>query len=280
MPVLRAVTEIDAPPRLVAGILRDADAVAEGLCRHGHRVRSPARLLVAGDEVRFSARLWLGLRVPLRTRVCAVSADGMRSHLVGGPLRELEHTVSLRPNGAGTTMVDELRWSGLLGAADGAVRRFGAQAQAARADVLRARVAAVLRPPNRVVVATVLVREGRVLAAQRAAPASCAGGWELPGGSVEPGESEPAAVARECLEELGTQVLAGERVGTDLPINVGLLRAYAAALAPGAPEPRALEHSALRWVAPEELADLPWLYADRALLPDLAGLLRAPAVAG
>lgn len=273
MPVLRVVSEIDAPPRLVAGVLRDTDAVAEALGRHGHRVRTPTRLIVAGDEVRFSARLWGGLRMPLRTRVSAVSTDGMESALVGGPLRTLVHAVTLHAADGGTTMVDELSWSGLYGAADLAVRRFGSQAQAARTDVLRARVAAL--GTSRVVVATALVRDGRVLAAQRAEPASCAGRWELAGGSVEPGESETEAVVRECREELGTDVVAGVRVGTDLPIEVGVLRAYSASLAPGAPEPRALEHSALRWVAASELAGLPWLDGDRAVLPELMALLAA-----
>lgn len=273
MPVLRAVSEIDAPPDTVAGVLRDADAVAEALQRDGHLVAVPGRLLAAGDEVLFSARVWLGVRVRLRTRVAAVSAAGMESSLVGGPLRGLEHTVRLTSSGSGTTMVDELSWSGWFGLADPAVRALGRRVQAARVAVLRERVAVLLAPPSRVVVATALVRDGRVLAAQRTEPSSCAGRWELPGGSVEAGESEAEAVARECREELDTEVVAGCRIGTDLPIRVGLLRVYAAALAPGAREPRALEHSALRWVGAGELADVPWLDGDRAVLPELRELL-------
>lgn len=271
MPLLRAVSEIDAPLLLVAGVLRDVDAVAEALGRHGHRVRAPAGLLASGDEVRFSARLWLGFRMPLRTRVTGVSADGMRSDLVGGPLRELAHTIRLASNGSGTTMVDELRWSGWWGAVDPVVRSFGARAQAARAAVVRERVAGLRGA--RVVVATALIHDGRVLAAQRLEPSSCAGRWELPGGTVEAGESEQEAVVRECREELGTDVVAGARIGTDLPIAVGVLRVRAASLAPGAPQPRPLEHGALRWLGPDELDDVAWLDADRAVLADLAALL-------
>ncbi len=104
------------------------------------------------------------------------------------------------------------------------------------------------------VVATALRRDGRLLIAQRTRPAALAGRWELPGGRVEPGESEPAAVRRECREELGVPVLVGGRIGTDLPIDAGVLRVHLAELAPDAPEPRPLEHAALRWVGPDELA--------------------------
>jgi 8-oxo-dGTP diphosphatase len=51
---------------------------------------------------------------------------------------------------------------------------------------------------------------------------------------------------------------------------------HAAAPAAGA-EPRAVEHAALRWVGPDELDDLDWVDADRAVLPDLRALLGTPA---
>nr|WP_028929013.1 NUDIX domain-containing protein [Pseudonocardia asaccharolytica] len=124
-----------------------------------------------------------------------------------------------------------------------------------------------------VVVATALVRDGRVLAAQRSRPAALAGRWELPGGRVEPGESEADAVVRECREELGTIVRPDGRLGTDLPIEAGVLRVHRATPVPGAPEPRPLEHRDVRWVEPHELADLDWVDADRAVLGDLAAEL-------
>lgn len=125
-----------------------------------------------------------------------------------------------------------------------------------------------------IVVAAALVRDGRVLVAQRTRPPELSGRWELPGGRVEAGESEPDALARECREELGAQVRATGRLGVDLPLPAGVLRVHLAELLPGSPEPVALEHAALRWVAAPEFAALDWVDADRAVLEDLAAALR------
>jgi 8-oxo-dGTP diphosphatase len=124
-----------------------------------------------------------------------------------------------------------------------------------------------------IVVGTALVRDGRLLVAQRTRPPELAGLWELPGGRVEAGESEVAAVVRECREELGVEVRVTGRLGPDLPLATGVLRVHAAGLAAGSPEAAALEHSALRWIGPDELDGLDWVAADRALVPDLRALL-------
>lgn len=279
MPVLRSTVLVDAAPRTVAGLLRDPAAAADALGRAGHRLRTAQRLLAPGDAVRIAARVLPGLRIPVRTAVDRVSVLGMTSSLVGGPLRELVHTVTLTPAGAGTQVLDEVRWTaplGPLGRAGDAVliRRLVRQVLAARSEVLVERVAGLASAS--VVVATALVRDGRVLVAQRTRPPALAGRWELPGGRVEPGESEAAAVERECREELGALVRSTGVLGTDLPIDVGVLRVHTAELRAGAPEPRPLEHAALRWVGPAELEAVDWVDADRAVVADLHTLLRPP----
>jgi 8-oxo-dGTP diphosphatase len=54
---------------------------------------------------------------------------------------------------------------------------------------------------------------GRLLLVQRANPPS-AGCWTIPGGRVEPGETDQAAVAREVAEETGLVVEPLQLVGT------------------------------------------------------------------
>lgn len=119
-----------------------------------------------------------------------------------------------------------------------------------------------------VVVGAAIIRDGRLLAAQRAEPPELAGGWEFPGGKVDPGESDADALVRECHEELGVKVRLGARIGGDWPLGEGsVLRVWTAELLDG--EPVALEHRALRWLAPRELYDVGWLPGD---LPVVAAL--------
>jgi 8-oxo-dGTP diphosphatase len=277
VPVLRSTVLIDAPLRTVAGLLRDADVAAEALRTCGHRFAARSRLMRVGEVVRIGVRVAPGVRVPLRMRIVAMSPRGMESVLVGGPLRALTYRVTLTATAAGALVLDEVRWRAPLGrfgrVGDVVLfRRLVLRLQAARSDVLAARAAEVVEWP--VVVATALLRDGTVLAAQRTRPPALAGRWELPGGRVEPGEAEAAAVAREMREELGAEVRVTGRLGTDLPLDGALLRVHTAEQAPESPEPRPLEHSALRWVDAAAIPDLDWVDADRAVAADLAALLR------
>ena len=118
-----------------------------------------------------------------------------------------------------------------------------------------------------VVVAAALIDDGpppRVLAARRAYPAELAGRWELPGGKVDPGESETDALVRECAEELGVAIEIGERLGSDLTTVDGamLLRVWCARIVDGA-TPIAHEHAELRWLDADQLDSVSWLPADR-----------------
>ncbi len=55
--------------------------------------------------------------------------------------------------------------------------------------------------------------DGRLLVVRRA-HAPSAGRWSIPGGRVEPGETDSDAVRREVAEETGLEVVVGLRLGT------------------------------------------------------------------
>jgi 8-oxo-dGTP diphosphatase len=114
------------------------------------------------------------------------------------------------------------------------------------------------------VVGAAIVRDGRVLAARRGAPAAAAGRWEFPGGKAEAGEDAERAVVREVEEELGCRVAVTDWLRPEVPIRPGLfLRVATAKLLHGEPTARAGEHDEVRWLTAEEVDQVAWLDADR-----------------
>lgn len=113
----------------------------------------------------------------------------------------------------------------------------------------------------------------RVLAARRTAPPEAAGGWELPGGKCEPGETLEAAAVREVAEELGCRVRVTGRLAGVEPIAPGLtLEVVTADLVEGTPVPS--EHDTVRWLRAGELDRVRWLPADVPFLAELSAVLQ------
>ena len=113
------------------------------------------------------------------------------------------------------------------------------------------------------VVAAVIEREGRLLLCRRPAGKRHAGLWEFPGGKLLPGESISEAARRELAEELAVEVISvGERL-FELPDpgSPFVVEFYPVEIA-GEPVP--LEHAALTWARPEDLAGLDLAPSDRA----------------
>ncbi|RIQ20165.1 (deoxy)nucleoside triphosphate pyrophosphohydrolase [Jiangella rhizosphaerae] len=131
--------------------------------------------------------------------------------------------------------------------------------------------------PERLVVAAAIVDDltlpTRLLAARRSEPPELAGGWEFPGGKVEPGEQPLDALHRELREELGIAVEVGPEVigpyDGRWALGPGLsMRLWLAVVTDGVPAPLE-DHDELRWLGPGEWAAVPWLPADIAVVEAL-----------
>ncbi|GAA3682701.1 hypothetical protein GCM10022224_053950 [Nonomuraea antimicrobica] len=84
--------------------------------------------------------------------------------------------------------------------------------------------------------------------------------WSIPGGRLEPGETDEAGVRREVLEETGLRVAVGRLAGTvDRPGPGGVtyvIRDYLATVTDGVPAPGD-DAADVRWCGRAELARLP-----------------------
>ncbi|WP_341988277.1 (deoxy)nucleoside triphosphate pyrophosphohydrolase [Azorhizobium sp. AG788] len=118
--------------------------------------------------------------------------------------------------------------------------------------------------------------DGRVLVAQRPEGKALAGLWEFPGGKVEAGERPEQTLIRELHEELGITVkeeclapLTFASYGYadfHLLMPLWICRRWDGPVS-------ALEHSALKWLRPSKLRDIPMPPADEPLIPALIDLL-------
>lgn len=118
-----------------------------------------------------------------------------------------------------------------------------------------------------------MTRPTRVFAAARGYGAQ-KGGWEFPGGKLEPGETSAQALVREIREELCAAVSVGRLLKTveyDYPAFHLSMDCYLCEITVGEIQPKEAEAS--RWLTRETLYTVPWLPADLELIPELEKLL-------
>jgi 8-oxo-dGTP diphosphatase len=129
-----------------------------------------------------------------------------------------------------------------------------------------------LRPTIRVVAAALYDSAGRVLIAERPPGKHLAGRWEFPGGKIDAGETEEAALTRELTEELGIAMqrahpltsLTHDYHDRRIEISLWVVEEWSG-------EPVGLDGQLLKWVAPAKLHEEDMLQAD---VPFIAALQR------
>lgn len=117
------------------------------------------------------------------------------------------------------------------------------------------------------VVAAIIEQGGKILLAQRPPGGDQAGLWEFPGGKVEPGETQPEALARELEEELGIIATIGSYVASHRrEVSGRFIHLHAWHVVDYRGEMRALSHSELVWHTPSQALNLDLAPADVPLL--------------
>ena len=122
------------------------------------------------------------------------------------------------------------------------------------------------------VVGAILIKEGRILCAQRGGEKSLPYLWEFPGGKIEQGESPHQALIRELSEELLIEVeleaTIFDPVSYEYDFGVVNLTTIIGKLKSG--EPVLTEHQEIRWLSPEELFGVEWAPADIPIVKQLS----------
>ena len=114
------------------------------------------------------------------------------------------------------------------------------------------------------------MNRARLLVAQRPTDKHVGGMWEFPGGKREAGESIESALRREIREELGIEItILGSRPLAIHRYEHRMVRLHPFDCQCHSGSPRPLASTELRWIAPEELHQLPLPPANAPLIASI-----------
>ena len=116
------------------------------------------------------------------------------------------------------------------------------------------------------VVAAIIRHGDKVFATQRGY-GEFEGGWEFPGGKMEPGETPHQALIREIKEELDTEIEVGELIETveyDYPKFHLTMHCFICTVKSGHLVLK--EHEAAKWLTKDTLDSVDWLPADEGII--------------
>lgn len=124
----------------------------------------------------------------------------------------------------------------------------------------------------KVVMAAVVVNDGKYMICRRGPGRRLEGVWEFPGGKLEAGETPEQGLARELREELGIETEIGPILDAQLEseFNEFIILYYRARIISGVPA--LTEHSEIKYVAPAELAEYEFSTADAKAAERLAAV--------
>jgi 8-oxo-dGTP diphosphatase len=129
------------------------------------------------------------------------------------------------------------------------------------------------QPPTIRVVAAMVARNDCYLITQRRATAILPLLWEFPGGRVEPGETDEAALVRELRERLDADVRVGQLISyVSHPYDHYRVELYLYECALTSKEVSARNVADLRWVRSDEFEKYEFTPADEASMAKLLGV--------